>query len=353
MLKAGPERINRLKNLESFSILASVGGTVAALISQQTALAILPFSFSLSLGWWNRRDQQMQIRSQKMVIERLKTDLDCKYTEIDKFLSASSPNWEDQLQTLSQEFQQRTEPQQIAQAQQALQTLNQKLTQVEQTQNDQRFGLNTLKNSTDEINSRLSQFGEREYQWLEQQFNQLNLYLKSIDHKYELVCDRKGSREKLLEAINMAEERLILVCPWPAYGLSSENNEVYTKLRSFLEDHPKAVLDIGWGHRKDINKLEQKPSLESLLNYSNFYDGADLLRKLEISFPDRCRLKILGTHEKFIVCDHHFGIIGSHNFFTSGPGNDNSDRELGIYTTNPSIIYQMIRRFEQAPDLGG
>ncbi|WP_287275581.1 MULTISPECIES: hypothetical protein [unclassified Okeania] len=42
------------------------------------------------------------------------------------------------------------------------------------------------------------------------------------------------------------------------------------------------------------------------------------LQELEESYPGLFRLKLLGTHENFLVCDEKFAFVGSHNFLASG-----------------------------------
>jgi phosphatidylserine/phosphatidylglycerophosphate/cardiolipin synthase-like enzyme len=60
-------------------------------------------------------------------------------------------------------------------------------------------------------------------------------------------------------------------------------------------------------------------------------------------------LKLLGTHEKFLVCDRTFAMIGSHNFLTSNC--HSTEREIGLKTNDKNIIENLIRRFETAPCL--
>lgn len=79
------------------------------------------------------------------------------------------------------------------------------------------------------------------------------------------------------------------------------------------------------------------------------YDALGTLENLQDRYPDKLNLKLIGTHEKFITCDESFGIIGSHNFLTSG--STSKERELGIRTNDPNIIKQLIERFDNAKSL--
>ncbi|MBR8833365.1 MAG: hypothetical protein DSM106950_04800 [Stigonema ocellatum SAG 48.90 = DSM 106950] len=60
-------------------------------------------------------------------------------------------------------------------------------------------------------------------------------------------------------------------------------------------------------------------------------------------------MKLLGTHEKFLVCDRSWAMLGSHNFLTSG--DSGSEREVGLRTNDPRIIEELISRFERAKNL--
>ncbi|WP_293077786.1 hypothetical protein [Okeania sp. SIO3B5] len=45
------------------------------------------------------------------------------------------------------------------------------------------------------------------------------------------------------------------------------------------------------------------------------YNALVDLQELEESYPGLFRLKLLGTHENFLVCDEKFTFVGSHNFW--------------------------------------
>jgi hypothetical protein len=174
---------------------------------------------------------------------------------------------------------------------------------------------------------------------LEKQIQTFNQLIKENQpaYSYELVFDRKGSRKVLLEALKTAQERLILVCPWITnYGADYEVRQLF---ENFLRRE--GILEIGWGHLKDIN--------EGRLGNGSFYNGLYNLRILRDRYPNQFKLKVLGTHEKFLVCDRDFVMLGSHNFLTSG--DSSIERELGLKTTDPQIVKKLIERFENAPNL--
>lgn len=61
---------------------------------------------------------------------------------------------------------------------------------------------------------------------------------------------------------------------------------------------------------------------------------------------------MLYTHQKYLVCDDKFAMIGSHNFLTSNPKgySYNRDAEAGIRTDDPIFIKNIIERYESNKD---
>lgn len=150
--------------------------------------------------------------------------------------------------------------------------------------------------------------------------------------KYQLVFDRFGSRAVLWEALEKAQERLIIVCPW--LNRNSIDANLMQKFRDCLNRNCR--IDIGWGHLSDRGKLGKGWR----------YDALRDLRQLERDYPEQFKLKLLGTHEKFLVCDFTFAMLGSHNMLTSSA--QSAERELGIHTTDPHVIQGLIDRFDGA-----
>ncbi|MEB3279629.1 MAG: pentapeptide repeat-containing protein [Lyngbya sp.] len=152
--------------------------------------------------------------------------------------------------------------------------------------------------------------------------------------KSELVFDRSGSRSVLLEALETAEERLIIVCPW--LNCNSINDNLLQKMRDCLNRN--CQIDIGWGYLGDRSKIGKGWR----------YNALGDLQQLEQEYPDLFRLKLLGTHEKYIVCDFSFAMVGSHNVLTSGV--QSAEREVGIKTTDFQIIQGLINRFDESEE---
>lgn len=220
--------------------------------------------------------------------------------------------------------------------------------------------------------------------------NRLTEYYKTLrknqpNYIYELVVDRPDSRKLLIEALNSPTERLILVCPW--LGRSSIKSDIFKKLRAFLEGG--GCIHIGWGNWNDLEKVKRKLEKvkqklklhQGLLTRKQLLDNLDrteewkydalskfckeseCLEQLELDYPHQFKLKLLGTHEKYLVwvnSNNSWCMIGSHNFLTSsdrifnfytGDNHPNRERELGLKTNNPDIVNKLVKHFDDSPNL--
>lgn len=104
----------------------------------------------------------------------------------------------------------------------------------------------------------------------------------------QLIFDRAASRAILLEALSRTQERLIIVCPW--LSQNSIDADLLQRFRDCLDRN--CCIDIGWGYLGDRGNIG--------LGWR--YDALADLRQLEREYPERFKLKLLGTHEKFLVC---------------------------------------------------
>ncbi|MGB3513972.1 MAG: pentapeptide repeat-containing protein [Microcoleaceae cyanobacterium] len=151
----------------------------------------------------------------------------------------------------------------------------------------------------------------------------------------QLVFDRDGSRGVLIEALETVKERLILVCPW--LNCNSIDEYLLQKFKDCLNRN--CQIDIGWGYLGDRSNIGKGWKYNALAD----------LQDLEESYPGLFRLKLLGTHENFLVCDANFAFLGSHNFLASG--NQSLEREVGIMTTDSDIIQGLADRFDDGESL--
>lgn len=114
----------------------------------------------------------------------------------------------------------------------------------------------------------------------------------------------------------------------------------------------KGCIDIGWGNLYDLNQKSIRNSSGSIRNrlknsdHSWSYSALDIIESLETNYPDKFKLKLLGTHEKYLVCDRSWAVLGSHNFLSSG--DRSQERELGLWTNDQRIIAELIQRFDKA-----
>ncbi|MEM9214686.1 MAG: phospholipase D-like domain-containing protein [Cyanobacteria bacterium P01_F01_bin.150] len=163
---------------------------------------------------------------------------------------------------------------------------------------------------------------------------------------YEVVEDKAESRAKLLHALTVAQERLVIVCPW--VSSSGLDQEVEAKLNTLLERGVR--ISFGIGYLPDLHCLK---FLENQLVFCGSqsdtwkYNGLSVINRLVAEF-EHCDCKVLGTHEKYVVCDDSFVMLGSHNFLTSSSGNH--DRDVGIFTTDSDIVQSLTHRFDVALD---
>jgi phosphatidylserine/phosphatidylglycerophosphate/cardiolipin synthase-like enzyme len=113
-------------------------------------------------------------------------------------------------------------------------------------------------------------------------------------------------------------------------------------------------INIGYGFLDDldqisnIHKCSKKDFLNCLKNINPQwkYDALTQLETLENEYPNYFQLKFLGTHEKYLISDKQFAMIGSHNLLTSKTPSKN--RETGLYFEDINLIQDLIVSFNNA-----
>ncbi|NER36823.1 MAG: tetratricopeptide repeat protein [Oscillatoria sp. SIO1A7] len=160
----------------------------------------------------------------------------------------------------------------------------------------------------------------------------------------KIVFDRPGIKAWLEEALLETEERLVIVCPWLSRQVVEE---LLDKFEAFLERD--GTLEIGWGHLQDIEvgnfplRANHQWETGNRGDRSNLYDALNLLEQLKEKYPDRVKVKILGTHENYLVSDTSWAWIASDNFLSADP--QFPEREVALRVTDPQIIESLINRF--------
>lgn len=173
----------------------------------------------------------------------------------------------------------------------------------------------------------------------------------------ELVKGRSGSRVALIDALAQAKKQLIIASPW--LSNRSVDTELFLRMTALLDRG--CHLYIGWGYTRDIKGIHPEGNIihisdagrcsinvaaDTAKNYSAFPALARLIAK----YPGQFQMKLMGTHEKYIICDDQFALIGSHNTLSS-LDTLFAPREIGWKTTDKKLIDAHTEYFFDAPDL--
>ena len=238
-------------------------------------------------------------------------------------------------------------------------SLNQAIIEVRKELEDSR--LENLSNlvTKEEYDQQKTNFSTQVEQYFAKYVSEINQLFSKIapDYNNEIIFDRESSRKLLIETLQTAERRLILVCPWLSFGI---DNELVSLFKSFVKRG--GILEIGWGNLRDVEQLKRnkkvsdsalivRQDLKEFFKNKNDewrYSSLPRLEELEREYPHQFKIKLIGTHEKYLVSDRSFAMLGSHNFLTSIKS---EEREVGIKTNEPKIISDLIERFETAQNL--
>lgn len=195
-----------------------------------------------------------------------------------------------------------------------------------------------------------TQIEESVKNWAQEITQQLS---KIKPYDYQLVMDRDRARSLLIEALETAREQVIIVSPWLKMR-SLKQDDLMQKIENALKRGVR--IRIGWGYSSDIG-LEDDPNKLITINNKQWfyhkirdeaqrYGGLSELMQLKQNYPQLLSLKLLGTNENFVACDRSFSMLGTHNLL--GTSADIFQPEIGLYTTEPRIIDELIFSFEKA-----
>jgi len=173
----------------------------------------------------------------------------------------------------------------------------------------------------------------------------------------EIVSDRAESRNLLLEALSQAQESVIIVSPW--LNKRWVDDELLSQMEALLRR--RCSLHIGWGYSGDISGIQSygglihiqdngKVLIQSSFKQMYRYSAYPELTKLRNRYSGQMYMKLLGTHEKYFVCDRRFAMLGSHNVLSSGD-TASAPHECSWKTTDIRVINAQIARFHSLPDL--
>jgi phosphatidylserine/phosphatidylglycerophosphate/cardiolipin synthase-like enzyme len=291
-------------------------GTITAIANQQLAYVSVPLALSVSLSLLNRKRELSKANQQ--------------ITRLEQLIASDARSTIDRIDILQQSLAN------------ILPTAanNQQIADVYRRISNLDYSIGDLKDHNSTLTSRLEDY--QKYNLLVQtalssELNTNNLVREVVDnspkYEYELVLGREQSRQALLEALASVENRLILVCPWLCHH--GFDLEIQNQLENLLIKG--VTIEIGYGKLSDIEKGK-------LTGF--FYNTLKQATSLANKYPN-FKLKLIGTHEKYLICDRAFAMLGSHNFLTSGVG---EEREIGMRTTDSNLIEELITRYEQAPE---
>lgn len=155
----------------------------------------------------------------------------------------------------------------------------------------------------------------------------------------------QGSRAALEQAIQTAQQRLVLVWPW-AEGVALDVGLV-NQLQRLLRRQCR--VDFGWCHGGEGRQLgwlrsvsqrwgqesQQKRQLRQALNQ---------LLPLKQAFPDLFHFQVLGTLENFLVCDRTYAIVGLQPLQTQS--SQLSQVALKLRIDDPAVVDALVRQFD-------
>jgi hypothetical protein len=173
--------------------------------------------------------------------------------------------------------------------------------------------------------------------------------LQAQSDESRVVVGHSGHRNWWLKGLKEAKKQVIAINPWTTrHGF---DNEMLQETIDCLERG--VQIDMGWGFQRDIGNLIKLGNGCWSFSTPNpwQYNAINELQKLRRSYPDRFRLKLIGTHAKVFLCEK-FAVVGSCNVLCSKPRQaDDSRQELGLLTTDRRDIETLIEWFEKAPNL--
>jgi hypothetical protein len=377
---------NGLDTIEKISLGASFLGLLMAF--QNPMYAIIPLFFNILIAFTRKKELEKQaiLLGKKILLES-----DSKTREQQKsideiseqcdWLSSSIPNLKSIISGESHRISQLESqvPQEIDKIRQELNNLIPRQISKPRLKKDKEIGIPDIvstqlqqENRLNELDLQIATISKLAESKFKESIKEVQeLLAESWGFEFELVVGRKESRAKFIEALESAEKNLVMVCPW----LSS--NAIDEKVKNLIEEalDRGVCINIGWGNLSDAKKPKFRSEnhfLEWAKNGEKSHlaregDGSEwkytayswLVEKEKIS-PSKLKLKLIGTHAKYLVCDDKFAMIGSHNFMTSS--DYSNEEEFGIVLNDSQVLKLISSKFEnsevlkfssQLPSYGG
>ncbi len=151
----------------------------------------------------------------------------------------------------------------------------------------------------------------------------------------------------LLTALEQAQQRLVMVWPWSPTAVLDE--ELMDRLRAALERGVR--VELGWCHSGD------RPHGELLRAISHSWQLAtaeqqrlktalEHLLPLKKQYPHHFSFKVLGTEERFLVCDRAYGLVALRELPAASRAFPALDMRLR--TTETMVLEGLLQRFDQS-----
>lgn len=328
---------NRLKVAEHISLGMSFVGLTIAGITQQFMFALAPFSLNLSIGTIRRQKLELESKAQTAILKsQIPGTESLTYQDLDKVarnIQLLESNIATRIDGIDSSI---LSPQSIeGLIQSRVDEILDRQLQLLESNITTRIDREILSSEDIErsIQARIDCSLDRQFEIIKK--------ILPEKYNYTLVSGRSKSREVFLAALKESKQRIVLVCPWlTKYGIDEEARSL---IIAALDRG--VFIDIGWGHLKDVdNKISRLSRAELLKSDRWKYNAIPWLDELQAKYAHLLTLKVLGTHEKFLVCDRQFAMLGSHNYLTSG--DSSNERELGLKTDSPEIIDRLIELFD-------
>ena len=142
---------------------------------------------------------------------------------------------------------------------------------------------------------------------------------------YDRILSTYDHRPLLLDALDSAQNIVIIVSPWIKSG--GMNNEILERIESALKRNTCVIIGYGISEKEDSDKK----ILQKLTNMQNKKYGNKLLL-----------IKLNNTHEKVLIKDNEYMVITSFNWLSfKGDPNKGFRQETGYYTESKEAIQQM------------
>ena len=148
----------------------------------------------------------------------------------------------------------------------------------------------------------------------------------------------------MLQSLYQVQEHLVLVCPWLSHGFTADIESMMVQRLS-----QGIHISIGFGYRRDIETGTLFLDGAKVSANNPQYSKLSFINGLASRYPNHFHMKVIGTHEKYLVCDRRLAMLGSHNYLSSIK--NDAEREVGLSTTDPNIIDELLKKFESAPDI--